>query len=344
MCDRPNVDGMLELDGSGGGGQLVRTALSLSAVTGEPFRMEGIRGSRPNPGLRPQHLAAVELVAAVAEAEVSGATEGSESLAFEPGTVRPGDYEVDIGTAGSVTLLFDAVLPLAGVLDGRLSVRATGGTDVRWAPTIDYYRRVKLPLLRRHGVGVALELDRRGFYPAGGGQATLWLGPSSPGSIDLASRGPAAGARVYSVASDDLAERDVAERQAETSVAGLESLGFATLERTVGYAKSRSTGSVVAIRLDYGGTVAGFDRLGEQGTPAESVAEDAVARADSFHGSAAAVDQNMADQLIVFLGLAGGRVAVPAVTDHVETNVALMERFDYDVSVDRSGTVPIVEG
>lgn len=333
---------MLELDGSEGGGQLVRTALSLSVLSGEPFRMEGIRGGRPNRGLRPQHVSAVELLAAIGDARVSGAVEGSETLAFEPRDVRSGSYEVDIGTAGSVTLLFDAVLPLATALEGQLSVRAAGGTDVRWAPPMDYFRRMKLPFLRRHGIGVAVDLHRRGFYPAGGGDATLWLSPGTLGQFDLASRGGTIGARIYSAATSDLADSDVAERQAGTAAEDLESFDVDVFERTVQYSKSRSTGSVVVIQLDYEEALAGFDRLGVRGTPAETVADEAVDRARSFHESAATVDANMADQLLVFLGIGGGEIAVPDVTNHVETNLALLDRFGYEVSVDRSGRTPVL--
>ena len=333
---------MLELDGSEGGGQLVRTALSLSVLAGEPFRMEGIRGSRPNPGLRPQHLAAVELLADVGDARVSGAVEGSRTLTFEPRDVVAGTYEVDIGTAGSVTLLFDAVLPLVTALEDHLSVRAAGGTDVRWAPTMDYFRRVKLTLLRRHGVGVSVDLDRRGFYPAGGGVATLRVAPGTLDAFDLSERGGGIGARVYSTATADLADSDVAERQAETAAECLGSDDVDVFERTIQYSRSRSTGSVVAIRLDYEEAVAGFDRLGERGTPAETVADEAVDRARSFHASTAAVDVNMADQLLVFLGIGGGEIAVPDLTDHVGTNLALLDRFGYEVSVDRSGRTPIL--
>jgi RNA 3'-terminal phosphate cyclase (ATP) len=142
---------MLDLDGSEGGGQLLRTALSLSAVETTPFRMTGVRGSRPEPGLMPQHLTAVETVAAVTDAEVTGAELGSEELTFEPGLPTGGDYEADVGTAGSVTLLFDALLPVSVAVEAPLAVRARGGTDVQWSPPLDYARLVKLPLLRRRG-------------------------------------------------------------------------------------------------------------------------------------------------------------------------------------------------
>lgn len=333
---------MVELDGSSGGGQLVRTALALSTLSGTPFRMEGIREGRPNPGLRPQHVAAIDLLGNVADARVSGAEVDSETIEFEPRGLQVGAYEVDIGTAGSVTLLFDAVLPLATALDGRLAVSATGGTDVRWSPTVDYYRRVKLPLLRRLGVDVAVDVGRRGFYPAGGGEATLWLGPSTLRSLDLDRADSPAGARVYSVASSDLGERDVAERQVAAAVEGVEGIGVDVVERTVQYADARSTGSAIAVRFDHGDAVAGFDALGERGKPAESVAGDAVERARAFTESAAAVDAHLADQLVPLLGLGGGSVAVPAVTDHVETNVELLGRFGYGVEIDRAGPVPVL--
>lgn len=333
---------MLELDGSEGGGQLVRTALALSAITGEPFHMEGVRASRPNPGLAAQHLAAVETLAAVADAEVTGAELGSTSITFEPGGIEPGSYAADIGTAGSVTLLFDAVLPLATAVDGHTAVTAEGGTDVKWSPTMDWYRQVKLPLLRRHGFAAAVDVDRRGFYPEGGGSATLSIGPSEPRSIELSERGSLEGARVYSVASADLADRDVAERQAEAAGDDLAEMDVAVVERTVGYAESRSTGSALAVRLDWGRGTSGFDALGEPGKPAEDVGGEATERVEAAVESPAAVDRHLADQLAVLVAIVGGEVSIPAVTDHVETSLGLLDRFDRPLDLDESGPVPVL--
>lgn len=335
---------MLEIDGSEGGGQLVRTALALSTITGEPFRMAGIRASRPTSGLAAQHLATVETLAAIADAEVSGAESGSEAIAFEPEAVNPGSYSADIGTAGSVTLLFDAVLPLASVLDGRLTVTAEGGTDVKWSPTMDWYRKVKLPLLRRHGFAVAVDVDRRGFYPEGGGSATLSIGPSDPRSIDLPRAGDIDGVRVYSTASADLAGRDVAERQADAVGEGSAGLDLDVVERVVRYADSRSTGSALAVRLDSSAAVSGFDALGERGKPAEAVGGDVVRAIEGAVDSPAAVDRFLADQIAVFVALVGGQVSMPAVTDHVQTIVALLDQFDLSVSLDDSGAVPVLSG
>jgi RNA 3'-terminal phosphate cyclase (ATP) len=168
-----------ELDGSAGGGQLLRTALSLAALTGEPFRMSGIRGERPEPGVKPQHLACVRAVARTCDATAEGAEPGATELTFRPGSLEGGVVDVDVGTAGSVALVFDSLLPVAVGLPGELRVHARGGTHVRWAPTTDHHRLVKLPVLQAHGLSATLEVDRHGFYPAGGGTATLRLVPGT---------------------------------------------------------------------------------------------------------------------------------------------------------------------
>lgn len=323
---------MLELDGSGGGGQLLRTALSLAAVSGEAFEMRGIRGERPNPGLRPQHLAAVRAVADVTGAGVEGASEGSERLEFHPGPIESGRYVVDVGTAGSLTLLFDTLLPLAHGLEGTIALTAGGGTDVRWAPTMDYFRRVKLPLLRRHGVPVAVDVTRRGFYPTGGGEATLQLSGARVEPLSLERADGPVSARVYSVATEGLADREVAERQADAAREGLAASDVAVTGRVVEYAAARSPGSAIAIRLEGAGALAGVDALGERGTPAEAVADAAVERAVATRDSGAAVDVHLADQLLVFLALAGGHASIPRVSDHVETNLAVLDAFGYEVS------------
>ena len=328
---------MIALDGSAGGGQLLRSALTFSALTGEAFEMTEIRGNRPNPGLRPQHRASVALVADICDADVSTLDIGADSLKFEPGSIRPGTYETDIGTAGSITLLFDTVLPLATAIDAPLVVRARGGTDVKWSPTMDYYRQVKLPVLRQYGLQATVETDRRGFYPAGGGSARLRIAPSSLSALNLMEWESVRESRVYSVASADLAEQSVAERQAARAVERLDDEEFAPVEWTVQYAETRSAGSALVVSLASGGSRAGFDTLGEPGTPAEAVADEAVESALAFAAEGGAVDTHAADQFLVFLALAGGAVAIPSVTPHVQTNRALLAEFGVDVVLDDRG-------
>lgn len=333
---------MLELDGSTGGGQLLRTALSLSALSGEPFRMTGVRANRPNPGLRPQHLAAVRAVTRACDAAVEGDAVGSETLTVRPGPLSGDRFSVDVGTAGSVTLLFDALLPLATALDEPLAVTASGGTDVKWSPPMAYYRRVKLPLVRRAGLMAAVDATRAGFYPAGGGEATLWLAPSSLSSLSLADRGSLSGLRVYSKASDDLVDADVAERQAATARDRLVDADHAVTECRTTYVDARSPGSSLVVRADYDGVLAGFDALGERGKPAETVATEAVESFHEFHAGPGTVDEHAADQLLVFLALAGGRMRIPTVTDHVETNRELLAAFGEPVSLERSASGPVL--
>lgn len=332
---------MIELDGSEGGGQFLRSALALSALTGEPFQMTDVRGGRSNPGLRPQHLTAVALLADICDAEVSEVEVGTDEVTFRPEGVRPGTYTADIGTAGSITLLFDTVLPLAVTTPEPLVVTARGGTDVKWSPTAAHYRQVKLRLLCRVGLQAAVEVDRPGFYPAGGGEATLRIGPSDLAGLALSDRrasgDEAIRARVFSLASMDLADQAVADRQADAALEGLEEAGISTIEQTVRYADADSSGSAIAIRLEGGHTLAGFDALGEPGTPSEEVAAQAVTDATAFAETSAAVDRHTADQVLIFLALAGGRVAVPELTDHVATSRALLSAFGLDVAVDEAG-------
>ena len=323
---------MLEIDGRAGGGQLLRTALSLSAITGTPFRVEDVRGERPNPGLRPQHSAAVDLVAACCDGETEGAEPESDTLVFRPGEAREPRLSADIGTAGSVTLLFDTVLPIAAV-EGPLTLTATGGTDVKWSPPIASHRQVKLPLLARSGLDAAIDLARTGFYPAGGGEATLRVRPSTLAPLDLRDRGELQRVEVYSKAAESLESQSVADRQATHARETLAEAGFPVEIRQREHVPTRSPGSSILLRAVYEGTLAGFDALGERGVPSEEIAARAIAAFETFHEGAGAVDRHMADQLLVFLALAGGRIELPAVTDHVETNAALLGRFESDIDL-----------
>ena len=335
---------MIDIDGGEGGGQILRSALALAAVRGEPVRIRNVRGNRPEPGLKPQHLAVVEALAEITDAEVTGGEPGSAEIEFEPGPPSGGHVTAEIGTAGSLSLLFDALLPLAVALDEPLAVTATGGTEVKWSPPLVALQRIKLPLCRRFGLQAAVERERTGFYPAGGGRATLHLAPSSLSALSLGDRGSLAAARVYSLASTDLADSEVARRQARAARDRLDDHDIpieATHEITV---ETRSTGSALAIDLTYEGGRGGFDALGERGVPAEEVAATATDEAVAFHerSPAPAVDRHLADQLLVFLALAGGELRVPELTDHVETSLSVLDAFGYDLGVDRSGPLPTV--
>ena len=162
---------MLEVDGSHGegGGQLLRMAIALSVLTEQPIRVARIRAGRKNPGLAAQHATAVGALAKMCDAEVDGLRIGSSTITVQPGKIRPGAYSFDVGTAGSVTLVLQALIPVAAAAPGPVRLRVVGGTDVPWSPPADFFARVFLPLLRRVGGRVEVEVMRRGYYPRGGG-------------------------------------------------------------------------------------------------------------------------------------------------------------------------------
>lgn len=326
---------MIEIDGTVGGGQLLRTALSLSTVTNTPFQITDIRRTRPNPGLKPQHITAINLVADLCDADVSGAKPDSFSLTFRPGSARPESMSVDIGTAGSITLLFDTALPIAMTFDDPFRLTAIGGTNVKWAPTIEYYRWVKLPLVAKCGFDVTVKCVKTGFYPAGGGEVILQTTPSTLSTLELKQRGELERVDIYSKASTELAERKVADRQAEHAQKRLDDAGYPTDIRSVNYVSTRSIGSSLLLRGVYERSLVGFDSLGERGRTSEEVADNAVRQFSAFHATNAPVDAYMADQLMVFLALVGGVVRIPSVTAHVQTNLKIINQFRSDMRLTR---------
>ncbi|MFB6213978.1 MAG: RNA 3'-terminal phosphate cyclase, partial [Candidatus Nanohaloarchaea archaeon] len=266
---------MIEIDGSKGGGQMLRTSLSLSAITGKPFRMENIRGSRPNPGMKRQHLEAVKAAARLCDAEVEGLQEGSREIVFQPSELSAENFTVNIGTAGSVTLLLDTLLPITTHLDEDLRVDVKGGTDVKWSPTAGYYRHVKLPLLKEYGLDASLEVERTGFYPAGGGEIRLETSPYSMEPVEIRERGGLEGFEIYSKASRDLQESQVAERQASEVARKLKNSHISVpIEKDTRYVETDSTGSSLVLEAVYENSVAGFDSLGEHGKRSEEVARE----------------------------------------------------------------------
>ena len=361
---------MIELDGSDGGGQLVRTALTLSALRGEPFRMEQVRGNRSTPGLKRQHLACVEAVATLTDAAVNGDTVGSETLVFEPAVApgaaaAPAEIDVDIPTAGSATLVADTLLPLAVHIRAPLAASLSGGTDVRWSPSADYLRRVKLPVLRALGLEAAVNVERRGFYPAGGGELAVEIRPSSLAPLEIGDRHhesygsnpettspPALGSdghmSVHAVTATALEDRATADRVADAAVAELDARGIApTASATTAYAEADSPG--VALTVVKTGTTpeggdstprAGFVEYGDADTAPASVADAVVERIERWTETGAPVDAHLADQLVVWLTLVGGEVAIPRVTNHVRTNVNLVRAFGDDISITRRSDRP----
>ena len=314
------------IDGSEGegGGQLLRTSLSLSLVTGLPFRMERIRAGRRKPGLLRQHLTAVEAAARVGRARITGAELGSQSLTFEPSDIEPGEYEFAVGTAGSATLVFQTVLP--ALLRGRTGSRVAveGGTHNPFAPPFDFLARTFLPVLRQMGAPVEARLERCGFYPAGGGRMTFEIAPApSLRPQTLLHRGET---RVHArgvVASlpESIAKRElgiVRERLGlERPLCRVE-----TIEDCVG------PGNVLLIVIESESMTEIVTGFGTKGVSAEKVASDTCDEAERYLRSDVPVGSHLADQLLIPMALAGaGSYRTLAPSAHTLSNATVVRRF-----------------
>lgn len=334
---------MIEINGAKGGGQILRSSVTLSAITGKSFRIENIRGSRPNPGLKHQHIEAVKAAARLSGAEIEGLEQRSQELEFRPQELQPDNFTVNIGTAGSITLLLDTVLPLTTHFNHNFRVDVKGGTDVKWSPAIEYYRQVKLPLLREFDLIGELNVRKTGFYPTGGGHARLETEPFSMQPLEIMDRGELQRFEIFSKASGQLKDQEVADRQADEVARKLKKSHVSVpVEKNVEYVDTDSPGSSIVLKAVYENSAAGFDALGEKGKRSEEVAREVVESFKSFHSSDAAVDTYMADQLVIFLALAGGKVKIPEVTSHVQTSLEVMRKFGREVEVERDEELAVL--
>lgn len=316
---------MRTVDGSAGegGGQILRTALSLSAVTGEAIRVESVRARRDRPGLRRQHLAALRAAAEVTGAEVEGDAPGSTTVVFRPGAVRPGRYAFSTGGAGSAPLVLQTVVPpLLGA--GEPSVVAVeGGTHNPWAPPFPFLDRAFGPLLRRMGARIEMELERPGFYPAGGGRIRARIGATDGlRPLELRERGPVRELRATALVS--ALPRHIAEREIRT-VQGILGIDERSA-RIVEVDEPEGPGNAVWIEVESAEVTEVFTGFGRKGVPAEEVAEGAARDAAAYLDADVPVGPRLADQLLVPLAVAGGGVfRTVELTPHARTNAGVVD-------------------
>jgi RNA 3'-terminal phosphate cyclase (ATP) len=337
---------VLYLDGSQGegGGQIVRTALTLSAISGTPVRIERIRAGRQTTGLRPQHVAAVQAAADICAAQVEGATVGSEAITFAPGgPARAGRYEWAIGTAGSAVLVMQTVLLPLALASGPSVVRVQGGTHVPYSPSGHYLRDVYVPFLLGLGAELALFLEAYGWMPEGGGSIVAQVGGGAQLSgADMRQRGPIE--RVFGTAVGCNLPSHIPQRIANRAINLLGTLEVPADVRPL-RARGISSGAGLFLAAEYSNGRGGDGMLGRRGMPSEIVAEKAVTALLAFHASGASVDAHLADQIIVPLALAGGASAfvTPEITAHLLTNIGVVRAFvERPIEVDeRTRTITV---
>lgn len=318
---------MLHIDGSRGegGGQVFRSSLSLSMLTGRSFRMCNVRATRANPGLSRQHLTALRAAAELCGAEVEGDRLGSRIVVFRPGEVRPGAYEFSTGGAGSTTLVLQTLLPPLMTAGAPSEIRVEGGTHNPFAPPFDFLDRVFLPLVERMGPRISAGLDRYGFYPSGGGRIRTRVEPTRDlARLEILERGPVRRRRATAVVS--ALPRHIAER--ELSVAHA-MLGLRPDELEVVQVEDpRGPGNVIMVEVETPQLVELFAGFGRKGEPAEEVAAGVCREVSRYVAAGAPVGRHLADQLLLPMAAGpGGAFLTREITSHCRTHMRILETF-----------------
>jgi RNA 3'-phosphate cyclase len=320
---------VLTIDGSygEGGGQIIRTAVALSVLTNQPIQINNIRANRPVPGLRPQHYTALSCIKTMCGADVEGLKVHSTKLTFTPHELTPGHYSFDVGTAGSMTLVLQACLLSALHTKEPLSIKLRGGTDVRWAPSWDYFSSVFLPLLHKLGVKTEIQLIKRGYYPSGGGEALLTIFPSE----DLQSFHAEEPLNVHELRGIiHLANLpDHISNRMKHAVMNIALKHRLQTSLQVDARPSSSQGTGITLWSASESTILGVAVLGEKGITAEQVGEQATNQLLQEIRTGATIDHYGIDQILPYLAVApkGSVCLVHDISNHTHTNMWLLKQF-----------------
>ncbi len=315
---------MIKINGSygEGGGQIIRTAVAMSAITGKPITISNIRESRKQSGLKAQHLTAINSAAELCGATVQENKMGSSTLVFEPGKIKNGKFKFDIGTAGSITLVLQTLVPIAAFSNSSCTFEIIGGTDVIWSPTIDYFEHVFSDYAKEMGLELIVKIKRRGFYPKGGGHVHITVLPWKKKPYNHTNPGKLKHIDVSSISSKDLEKADVCYRQTQ----GFEKF-FEVRENHMEYVDSFGIGTSFTAHAHFQHAKLGACAIGEKGKRAEIVGAEAAKLLKKEIKSGATVDHRMADQLIPYIAFAGGKFKTSRISKHLKTNIWVVEKF-----------------
>jgi RNA 3'-terminal phosphate cyclase (ATP) len=324
---------MITIDGSygEGGGQILRTSLSLSLVTGKPFSIHNIRAGRKKPGLMRQHLTAVNAAAEIGQAVIEGNRIGSQAFTFEPEMIKPGNYHFAIGSAGSCTLVFQTILPALLMAGEPSEILLEGGTHNPFAPPFDFLEKAFLPVIRRMGVQVEAVLEKPGFYPAGGGRFKVSINPAGLNRIDLLERGNI----IHKTARAAVAKLPVKIANRELKVIREKLEWGRELLNAVNVENSQGPGNILTIDIESDNITEVFTGFGEKGVSAEKVAKRAVKAVQEYLALNVPVGRYLADQLLIPMALAsGGKFRTLSPTQHTTTNAEIIKKFiDVDIAI-----------
>jgi RNA 3'-phosphate cyclase len=310
-----------------GGGQILRTSLSLAVITGKSLKLVNIRGGRKKPGLRPQHLAAVRACASVCGAKLDGVELGARRITFIPGAIAPGSYEFHIGTAGAATLVLQTILPALSMANGESSLLISGGTHVPWSPPYHHVAQVLVPTINQLGFKCEPQIKQWGWYPKGGGVIQAKVQPYSPlGSFNLDQ--PFQLRRVSGISASSRLPEHIRVRQKNQVEARLQRAGIQGEIELVDV-HARNPGTLLFLCVQGKDSLAGFSSLGARGKRAERVADEAADDFFYFLESGAAFDCHLADQLLIYLASEAGKhqFTTSKVTQHLLTNAWVIEKF-----------------
>lgn len=322
---------MVTIDGSylEGGGQILRTAISLSAILRKDCRIFNIRKGREKPGLMPQHLLGIQVAAQLSDGKLEGDSLGSQEIKFYPGKIQTKDLHIKIETAGSISLVLQTLIPVSLFAFSPIKITFDGGaTDTFFSPTIDCFRYVFLKILEKMGAKVEINILKRGYYPEGGARVEVKVFPNKLKSLNLTERRNLKKILVISGASNVLKEKKVSERQ----IAGVrEILGKLKLpvEERIEYYDARSPGSQICLAAEFENTIIGTDNLGKLGKRAEDVGKEAALELLKEQKSGACLDKHLTDQILPYLALIEdeSRVSMSRLTNHAKTNIWVIQQF-----------------